>query len=115
MTHIANGDFTAGPVGIRMTVGNAVMGGHTDFTGGRLVVSVDDFQSQEYHADHQYQLRVYNENGLVLSEEFDAAQAAYFAMDAQDCMYYRAEVYDLTEDYIVALGNPIWNQLTVEN
>ena len=109
MEHIAAGDVTAGPVGIRMTVGDAVMGGHTDFTGKRLVVSVDDFQSQEYHADHQYQLRVYNENGLVLSEEFDAADAAYFAMDAQDCMYYRAEVYDLTEDYIVALGNPIWN------
>ena len=110
MEHIAAGDFTAGPVGIRMTVGDAVMGGHTDFTGKRLVVSVDDFQSFEYRADHQYQLRIYNENGLVISEEFDAAQTAYFAMDAQNCMYYRAEVYDLTEDYIVALGNPIWNE-----
>ena len=86
------------------------MGSHTDFTGKRLVVSVDDFQSQEYHADHQYRLDVYNEEGLVFSEEFDASQAAYFAIDARDCMYYRAEVYDVTEDYIVALGNPIWNE-----
>ena len=26
-----------------------------------------------------------------------------------NALYYRAEVYDVTEDYIFALGNPIWN------
>ena len=110
LANIVKGDFTAGPVGIRMSVGDAVMGGHTDFSGKRLVVSVDDFQSKEYKADHQYRLDVYNENGLVFSEEFDSTKTAYFAIDAEDCKYYRADVYDVTSDYIFAVGNPIWNK-----
>lgn len=110
LKHIVKGDFTAGPVGIRMCVGDAVMGGHTDFTGKRLVISVGDFQSQAYRAKHQYRIDVYNENGLVFSQEFDSAKPAYFAMDAEDCKYYRADVYDVTDDYIFAVGNPIWNE-----
>ena len=110
LSHIVKGDFTAGPVGIRMCVGDTVMGGHTAFTGKRLIVSVDDFQSQQYHKDHQYRIDVYNEKGLVFSQEFDSTKTAYFAIDAEDCKYYRADVYDVTDDYIVAIGNPIWNE-----
>lgn len=110
LKHIAKGDFTAGPVGIRMTIGDAVTGGHTQFAGKRLVIAVDDFQSQQFKATHQYRLDLYNENGLVFSQEFDGSQAAYFAIDAQDCKYYRADVYDVTDDYIFAIGNPIWNE-----
>ena len=110
LKHIVKGDFTAGPVGIRMAVGDAVMGSHTDFTGKRLVLSVGDFQSQEYKKDHQYRLDVYNESGLVFSQAFDSAETAYFAMDAENCKYYRADVYDVTSDYIFAVGNPIWNE-----
>lgn len=110
LSHIVKGDFTAGPVGIRMAVGETVMGGHTVFAGKRLIISVDDFQSKEYHNNHQYRLDVYNEKGLVFSQEFDSTKTAYFAMDAEDCKYYRADVYDVTEDYILAIGNPIWNE-----
>ena len=110
LEHIVKGDFTAGPVGIRMCVGDTVMGGHTDFTGKRLIVSVGDFQSQQYRAKHQYRVDVYNENGLVFSQEFDSTQPAYFAIDAENCKYYRADVYDVTDNYIVAIGNPIWNE-----
>ncbi len=110
LKHIAKGDFTAGPVGIRMVIGDAVTGGHTLFAGKRLVIAVDDFHSQQFKAKHQYRLDLYNENGLVFSQEFDGSQAAYFAIDAQDCKYYRADVYDVTDDYIVAVGNPIWNE-----
>lgn len=110
LKHIVAGDFTAGPVGIRMSVGDAVTGGHTDFTGKRLVISVSDFQSLAYKQSHQYRLDVYNENGLVFSQEFDSTQTAYFAIDTEDCKYYRADVYDVTGDYIFAVGNPIWNE-----
>ena len=110
MKYIANGDFTAGPVGIRMAVGDTVMGSHTDFTGKRLVISVADFQSKEYKVDHQYRLDVYNENGLVFSQEFDSSAPAYFAIDAENCKYYRADIYDVTTNYIFAIGNPIWNE-----
>lgn len=110
LSHIREGDFTAGPVGIRMAVGDTVTGGKTDFGGKRLVISVGDFQSKEYKAGNQYRLDVYNEKGLVFSEEFDSAEKAYFAIPAEDCEYYRADVYDVTACYIFAVGNPIWNE-----
>lgn len=110
LKHIVKGDFTAGPVGIRMVVGDTEMGSHTTFAGKRLILSVGDFQSKQYNKKHQYRLDVYNENGLVFSQEFDGASTAYFAIDAEDCKYYRADVYNVTEDYIMAIGNPIWNE-----
>ena len=39
------GDFTCGPVGIRMTIGDATMGGETAFAGQRVIFSVGDFHS----------------------------------------------------------------------
>ena len=110
LSYVRKGDFTAGPVGIRMAMGDVTTGGQTDFAGKRLVICVDNFHTQAIKKDHQYRLDVYNENGLVFSQEFDSAEKAYFALDAQDCKYYRADVYDVTEDYIFAVGNPIWNK-----
>ena len=110
LSYLRAGNFTAGPVGIRMAVGDTHTGGQTDFTGKRLVISVGDFHSLAVKKGHQYRLDVYNENGLVFSQEFDNAETAYFALDAEDCKYYRADVYDVTEDYIFAVGNPIWNK-----
>ncbi len=103
------GDMTAGPVGIRMCVGDTATGGTTAFAGKRLVVSVGDFHSQACDPTHTYRLDIYNEEGLVGSQELKGTETAYFALDAQDCKYYRAEVYDVTDGRIIALGNPIWN------
>ncbi|MBR2311390.1 MAG: hypothetical protein IKA47_12825 [Oscillospiraceae bacterium] len=110
LKHIVKGDFTAGPVGIRMAVGDTVMGGHTNFAGKRLMIAVDDFQSKQYKVDDTYRLDVYDENGLVFSQEFDGKDPFYAAIDAQDCKYYRANIYNVTKDYIFAVGNPIWNE-----
>ena len=110
LEHIRAGDFTAGPAGIRMCMGDTKMGGETGFAGQRLVVSVGDFHSIEYDPTHTYRIDVYNEKGLVMSQEITGQDKTYVAMDADPaCMFYRAEVYDVTADYIFALGNPIWN------
>ena len=109
LNYVRKGDFTAGPVGVRMVMGDVTTGGQTDFAGKRLVISVGDFHSQAIKKDHQYRLDVYNESGLVFSQEFDSAETAYFALEAENCKYYRADVYDVTEGYIFAVGNPIWN------
>lgn len=103
------GDFTAGPVGIRMAMGDVCTGGQTDFTGKRLVISVADWHSLAIDQNSQYRLDIYNENGLVESIELNGTDPQYFAIDAEDCRYYRAEVYDVTNDYWFAVGNPIWN------
>ena len=110
------GNFTAGAVGIRMNIGDTMSGGLADFTDQRLVLSVSDFHSIEYKPNHTYRLDVYAngaQNGqLVMSEELtDPTGISYFAMDVDPSVrYYRAEVYDVTQDYIFAVGNPIWNK-----
>jgi len=103
------GDFTAGPVGIRMAMGDVCTGGQTDFEGKRLVISVADWHPQARKKDSQYRLDIYNEKGLIGSVDLNGTEPAYFALDAEDCRYYRAEVYDVTNDYWYAVGNPIWN------
>ena len=107
------GDFTAGPVGIRMSVGDTCTGGETAFSGKRLVVSVGDFHSQMPKGE--YEVVVYNENGEIFREKLDTTQVQYFAIDTEACLYYRADVYSVTEGKIVAVGNPIFNtDVTVE-
>lgn len=109
LEYFREGNITAGPVGIRIAVGDTCTGGTTDFAGKRLVVSVGDFHCQERKPDHQYRVDVYNEKGLVFSQAFDNSKTAYFAINADNCRYYRANVYDVTEGYLFAIGNPVWN------
>lgn len=110
------GNFTAGPVGIRMNIGDTMTGGLADFTDTRLVISVSDFHSLEYKPQNTYRLDVYangdKDGQLVLSQELtDPTGVSYYAIDVDPSVrYYRAEIYDTTMDYIFALGNPIWNQ-----
>ena len=105
------GNFTAGPVGIRMCMGENMTGSVCSFENQRLVVSVNDFHSQEHDKNHTYRIDVYTDAGLVASQELtDTSVANYFAMDVDPASrYYRVELFDVTEDYIFALSNPIWN------
>lgn len=111
VSHIRKGDLTAGPVGIRMSVGDTVTGGKGSFAGNRLVVSVGDFHSQEYRMTHVYRVDVFDDQGLVFSQELKGSGTEYFAIDAnQSAKFYRAVVVDINDDYIFAVGNPIWNE-----
>ena len=103
------GDFTAGPVGIRMAMGDVCTGGQTDFTGKRLVISVADWHPMAIDKGSQYRLDIYNDKGLVGSIDLNGTDPVYFALDAEDCKYYRVEVWDVTNGYWFAVGNPIWN------
>lgn len=110
LDHVRAGDFTAGPAGIRMCIGDTKTGGSCSFAGQRLVISTGDFHSKEYDPTHTYRVDVYDEDELIFSQELAGEERAYFAIDADPASkLYRVEVYDVTEDYIFALGNPIWN------
>jgi hypothetical protein len=105
------GDFNPGWVGIRMQIGDATMGGTTNFDGRRLVISAGDMFEAKYDATHAYTIRLYDENGLLLENELDPGQMNYFALDADpNVMFYRVEVYDYTINQYVAVSNPIWNE-----
>ena len=110
LNYFRQGSFVAGPVGIRMAVGDAVMGGECSFTGNRLVVSAGDVHFKTYKQENTYRLDVYSDQGLVFSEEISGQGQTCFALDADaGAKYYRADVYDVTDEKIIAIGNPIWN------
>lgn len=111
LSHFRVGDFVAGPVGIRMAVGDATMGGKTAFAGNRVVFSVGDFHSSAYDPSHTYRVDLLDDKGVVFSQTLtDPTQTAYFAFDAQNVAFYRVEVHDVTTGLLHAIGNPIWNE-----
>ena len=104
------GNLTAGPVGIRMVVGDAQTGSATDFTGKRVVIAVGDFHPLAVDHSHTYRLDVYDETGRLFGKEISSSEMNYFAFDAdENAKYYRANVYDVTADKLLAVGNPVFN------
>lgn len=104
------GDFVCGGVGVRMCIGDTPMGGLTDFTGKRLVLSVGDFHQSQLQPEHTYRVDLLDDTGVVLTQPIDPAQTTYIAIDADNTRkFYRAEVFDTTRNLRIAIGNPIWN------
>jgi len=114
LRHLRKGDFTCGSVGICMSIGDTTMGGLCDFAGQRLVLRTGDFHKSVRVYGHRYRVDLLNDCGLVESAEITCEEPAYFALDAQDCRFYRAEVWDVSEGLRIAIGNPIWNRAYYE-
>lgn len=110
LNHVRAGDFVCGSVGIRMAIGDTTMGGECDFTGKKVIFSISDFHPYVFKENKTYRVDLINEKGVVYSQQIHANTPAYFAVDAEDCDFYRVEVYDLARKYRIALGNPIWNE-----
>ena len=110
LEQLRKGDFVAGPVGIRMCVGDTVMGGKCSFAGKRLVLKIGDFHRCVYDAGHTYRLDLYAGAKRVFKKDITCYEDTYFAFHAkEDVPFYRAEVWDTTLNSRIALGNPIWN------
>lgn len=111
---LGTGNFTAGPMGIRMVVGDSngatAMGSECDFTGKQLAFSVGDFHRSVLDPTHTYKAvliadeEVVEEWPISCEEEFYHYRAADASVG-----YYRVEIYDTTKDVLLGLGNPIWN------
>jgi hypothetical protein len=109
-SHIRVGDFTCGPVGVRMAVGTTPMGYECDFTGQRLVFSVGDFHKSVKNEYDTYRVDLITDQGVVFSQEISCAETTYFAVDAdENAKFYRVEVFNVTDNSRIAIGNPIWN------
>lgn len=111
LSYFKTGDFVCGPVGIRMAIGDATMGGETAFAGQRVVFSVGDFHSS-CNPMQKYRVELHSDKGIVFSQQLtDPKQTAYFAVDAkEDAAFYRVEIHNETAGLMHALGNPIWNK-----
>ena len=109
LERLRRGDFTCGAVGMRMCIGDTPMGGRCDFAGKRLVLSVGDFHRSVKHPTHTYRVDLLDDTGVVCSREISCTEESYLAIDVADRKFYRAEVFDTTENIRIAIGNPIWN------
>lgn len=111
ITHLRVGDFTAGPVGIKMCIGDTPMGTTGSFEGQRLVFSVGDFHQDIALEKYTFRITLMDNKGEVFSREIRGNESVTFAMDADPAAkFYRVEVYNVTLDKLTALGNPIWNE-----
>ena len=109
LPRLAAGDFTCGAAGVRMCVGGTAMGGSCDFRGKRLVVCVRDFHDSIRIPGHEYRVDVLNEDGVALSAPASPDGDTWLSLDAAGARFWRAEVFDVTRDLRIAIGNPIWN------
>ena len=109
LSHLSAGDFTCGPVSVRMAVGSTRTGGSCSFRGQKLTVCVGDFHESVSDPAHEYRADILNENGVVLSGPVSSGEDSWFSLDTADCAFYRAEVFDVTRNLLIAVGNPIWN------
>lgn len=111
IVHLRVGDFTAGPVGIRMCIGDTAMGSSGSFQNQRLVFSVGDFHQDIALEKYTFRITLMDNQGEVFSREIKGNETGTFAMTADEhAKFYRVEVYNVTLDKLTALGNPIWNE-----
>ena len=103
------GNFNVGPVGIRMCVGDTFMGSEGSFAGARVVFSVGDFHQSVYEPGHTYRVDLISNEGVVFSQEISCDSESYFAVEAQNVMFYRVEVWDTAINSRLSIGNPVWN------
>ena len=110
LSHLREGDFICGPIGIRMAIGDTKMGGKCKFEGQRMIFSVGDFHPHHIAEGHEYRVYLYDDTGFITSREIDPNTTNYFAMDVKPCKFYRLEVFDYSQKVRIAVGNPIWNE-----
>lgn len=116
VNYLKDGNFSAGSVGIQMCVGDTPMGGHRNFANQRVVVNVGEMHTSVYNSANKYRVDILNEDGIVYSQALIIDEITKtpsngtiaFNADANSD-FYRVVVYDMTEGYRIAYGNPIWN------
>ena len=111
MSYIREGDFNPGPMGIRMAIGDTLMGGKGSFEGQKVIFSVGDFHEVALENGDQFRAVLLDDTGEVFSQVFTAGETVFFSTEAQaDKRFYRVEIYTVATDTLVGIGNPIWNE-----
>ncbi len=109
--HLREGDFVCGSVAIRASVGEVRMGGTCDFDGKRYTLSVDDFHRSVKDAHHKYRIDIIDDRGVVFSKKILPTKRTVFSFAAsKKAKFYRAEIFDESENLRISIANPIWNE-----
>ena len=109
LSHLRRGDFTCGPVGIRMCIGETPTGGICSFGNQELIVAIGDFHPSVQNTEHQYRVDIFADENIVYKLPIDCNKMNVVKLPVENVKYYRAEVIDETRGLRIAIGNPIWN------
>ena len=109
LREIREGDCAAGAVGIKMAIAGQRMGGSLPYREGMtLTVELDDFFPSAFLADTVYCLKVLTDQGLAFATEFSGKMPQRLAIPVKNRKYYRVEVSNESDGFIVGVSNPIW-------
>ena len=102
------GDYKLGSVGIRMCIGDMLMGSHGKLDDNKLEVVVSDFHPSVIIAEHKYRLDIITQDGVINSVPVAPDEENHFVFDIPKCDFVRCEVFDEDRALRIAIGNPIW-------
>ena len=104
-----SGDYTVGGFGIKMCIDGKPMGSELAYREGmKLTLRIDDYFAPRMRDNTAYELRIYTDRGLAYASMFSGKEKQAISLEVQHRRFYRAEVFDLTHECRVAVGNPIW-------
>ncbi len=104
-----SGDYTVGGFGMKMCIDGKPMGSRIAYRDGmKLTLRIDDYFAPNMQENTAYELRVITDKGLAYASVFSGKEPQALSLEVQNRRFYRAEVFDLTHGYHVAVGNPIW-------
>ncbi len=103
------GDFNVGSMGIKMCIGEHPMGDETAFENGMILsLRVCDYFDRDAKENTVYSLRIFTDEGLAFESDFDGSETQELQLEVKKRRFYRADVYDKTNECVVAISNPIW-------
>ena len=104
-----SGDFNVGAIGIKMSIDSHPMGSEIDYKEGmKLSLRVGDFFDRQWRKDTVYRLRIFTDKGIAYESDFNGKTDQELQLEVQKRAFYRADIYDMTHECVVAVGNPIW-------
>ena len=71
-------------------------------------IQVGDWYEPSFRPDTVYAVKVYTDQGLAYASEFDGREVQNLALTVQKRKYYRVEVTNESDGYVVGISNPIW-------
>ena len=109
LREIREGDCTSGAIGIKMCISGVRMGGSIAYRDGlTLNIQVADWYEPAFRPNTVYAVKVYTDQGLAYASEFNGRGVQNLALAVQKRKYYRVEVTNESDGYVVGISNPIW-------
>ena len=109
LREVREGDCTSGAIGIKMCISGVRMGSSITYREGlTLNIQVGDWYEPSFRPDTVYAVKVYTDQGLAYASEFDGREVQNLALAVQKRKYYRVEVTNESDGYVVGISNPIW-------